>query len=191
MTPASARDIYDVTQPNNTWGGPIVEQAGTFHAFIPIYAEGALFGARQVMHGTAASPTGPFTWGRYPDLPGAINPAFVVYPHPSTGRPVYSLWVGGKIQVADSAAGPYRLLEGVSYPGVNPAPMYHDGAFYMTNQHTTNIYRAPSLDPEVEWVVVANISHAKVPAHVTPEDPYLWVDKRGNWHIINHACAHA
>ena len=25
------------------------------------------------------------------------------------------------------------------------------------------------------------------PAGVVPEDPYLWVDKRDHWHIINHA----
>lgn len=27
----------------------------------------------------------------------------------------------------------------------------------------------------------------QVPADWNPEDPHLWVDRRGNWHIVNHA----
>ena len=34
----------------------------------------------------------------------------------------------------------------------------------------------------------ADISHAGVPPNWMIEDPFMWVDKRGSWHIINHAC---
>jgi hypothetical protein len=44
--------------------------------------------------------------------------------------------------------------------------------------------------PGSTWTVFSNISHAQ-PNYPTydyhVEDPFLFVDKRGNWHIINHA----
>ena len=89
--------------------------------------------------------------------------------------------------VADSPDGPFAAAG--HYPGVNPAPIYHDGAFYMTNQFTEVIYTTPSLATSSHWTVYANISHAELPPAADEyrvEDPYLWVDKRGNWHLINH-----
>ena len=44
-----------------------------------------------------------------------------------------------------------------------------------------------TLRAGLEWSVHANISHASVPDGTVPEDPFMWVDKRGNWHIVNHA----
>ena len=47
------------------------------------------------------------------------------------------------------------------------------------------------LESGARWETFASISHAGLPTndqyHV--EDPFMWVDKRGNWHIINHAYA--
>ena len=33
----------------------------------------------------------------------------------------------------------------------------------------------------------ASIPHDGVPVHWVPEDPHMWIDRRGNWHIVNHA----
>ena len=197
-------DIFNASDPANTWGGPIVgpESDGKYHAFVPRYAAGALFGAKHILHGTANAITGPYSWHTMTDVFGGINPAYLVFPNKSDGnRMVYSLWLKGKIHVADSAAGPYRLLAGVSYPSgsnSNPAPMYHEGAFYITTQHTDTVWTRLSLDPgpdgtrssddpEAGWAEFGTISHDRVPPGVVPEDPYLFVDRRGNWHIINHA----
>jgi hypothetical protein len=57
----------------------------------------------------------------------------------------------------------------------------------MTNQKTFQIYTTPSLKSGAKWSVFANISHAAVAKNTHPEDPFMWVDTRGNWHIINHA----
>jgi hypothetical protein len=38
-----------------------------FHAFIPHYAVGALFGAKHVLHGTADAITGPYSWATMKD----------------------------------------------------------------------------------------------------------------------------
>jgi hypothetical protein len=51
----AAKDIYNVSIPANTWGGPIIQDgktAGKYHAYVPKYAAGALFGAKHVLHGT-------------------------------------------------------------------------------------------------------------------------------------------
>jgi len=46
------------------------------------------------------------------------------------GDVVDSLWVGGAIHSAASPDGPFRRVG--AYPGGNPAPAFHGGAFYMT-----------------------------------------------------------
>ena len=197
-TPITAKDIYNQSNPSNTWGGPIVgpEEDGKYHAFIPHYNKGKLFGAKHILHGTADDIEGPYSWSTMTSVAGGINPAFLVFPNASDGgKSVYSLWVRGKIHVSDSASGPFRVLEGVSYPNApnaNPAPIYHNGAFYLTTQHTNTVWTRAHLlpdlaDPDGGWVVFAQISHEGVPAGVTPEDPFMYVDARGNWHIINHA----
>ena len=62
----------------------------------------------------------------------------------------------------------------------------------MTTQHTNTVWRRAGLLPGPGeagdgWQVFAQVSHGAVPAGVVPEDPYMWVDHRDNWHIINHA----
>ena len=103
---------------------------------------GSLGGPTSIKHGTADTVTGPWEWSSQPDLPtlGGENPAFVNFKNESR-MTVYSLWVGspGAVRVADSPYGPFTKVEGFSYPGGNPAPIYHDGAFYMTNQGTTHV----------------------------------------------------
>ena len=72
------------------------------------------------------------------------NPAFVIFPGEGSKK-VFSLWVGGKIWIASSPDGPFALMPKATYPGGNPAPVYHDGAFYLTNQKTTEIYTTTKL----------------------------------------------
>lgn len=96
-------------------------------------------------------------------------------------------------------------------PQGNPAPIFHKGAFYLATQHTGHIWTTQSIAPGSTWTLFANISLADVPHGARPEDPFMWIvscgqvhaeralicsgglprssgqDKRGNWHIINHA----
>ena len=188
VTPASGRSLWNVSDVRNTWNGPIMQGAdGKFHIFVPIYVQGSLSKATSTKHGVADVVTGPWDWTSQPDLQtaGAYNPAAVVFPGVD-GAPVYSLWLGGSILAASTPYGPFTAISGATYVGGNPAPIYHNGAFYMTNQATEQVFMTPKLGSP--WSVFANISHAALPTdqyHV--EDPYLWIDKRGNWHIINHA----
>lgn len=68
-------------------------------------------------------------------------------------------------------------------PGGNVAPIYLDGTFYATTQHTEQVMMAKQ--PGGPWNLYANITVPWV-TRGRREDPYMWVDTRGNWHIINH-----
>jgi len=188
-TPASGKSLYDITDARNTWNGPIVTAPdGTFHIYDPIYKVGSLGGPTSIKHGTAKNVTGPYEWASRPDLPaGGENPAFVVFPDPTTGKDVYSLWMGGKIRVGPGPDGPFTEADKYTYVGGNPAPVYHKGKFYMTSQRTDEVSVSNGLGQP--WTKYADIKHPVFPGgsfyHV--EDPFMWIDKRSNWHIINHA----
>ena len=54
----------------------------------------------------------PYRWSTMQDVAGGINPAFLIFPNASDGNKlVYSLWLKGKIHVADSASGPSSPLD--------------------------------------------------------------------------------
>jgi hypothetical protein len=191
-TPAIAKSIYNISDPRNTWNGPIVQGSdGKYHIYVPLYAVGSLGGPPTMKHGIADSIVGPWDFNTLPDLPteGGENPAMVVFPDASKGGSLmYSLWIGGSVLLSDSPYGPFTKIPSFSYPGGNPAPIFYKGAFFMTNQPTLQIFTTPSLTSGGTWSLYSNISHASLPQdeyHV--EDPFLWVDKRENWHIINHA----
>ena len=134
-------------------------------------------------HGTAAKIEGPYDWSSPNISSTAINPAALVFTDPTTGKLVYSLWIGGDILVAASAAGPY--VKTYRNPaGSNTAPAFSDGFIYVTSQATTTVVRATSLAGP--WSHFATIPHPKL--SYTVEDPYMFVDRNKNFHVINHAC---
>jgi hypothetical protein len=176
--------LYPTSDPRNTWNGPIVTgPSGIFHAYIPIYKVKSLGGPTSIKHGTATTVTGPYNWSNSDLLTGknVENPAFVVFKNESSGKDVYSLWVGGVVYTADGPNGPFVAIDGFTYPGGNPAPIFHNGSFYLTNQRTLQIFTTPKLETNAKWVVFSNISHASVPKGMVPEDPFMWIDKRSNW----------
>ena len=63
-------------------------------------------------------------------------------------------------------------------PGGNPAPIYHDGVWYATSQGTKEIVSCGKT-LGAAWTKVADI-----PVHLdhgTQEDPFMYIDARGNW----------
>lgn len=78
------------------------------------------------------------------------------------------------------------MVANFKYPGHNPAPIYHGGAFYTVDGMGAGIYSTPSLTAGAKWSKYSEIALDNVPEHWLPEDPDMWVDKRGNWHIVNH-----
>jgi hypothetical protein len=136
-------------------------------------------------HGVStAGVEGPYDFSSPNISSTAINPAALVFPNASTGAPVYTLWVGGDILVSasGSAAGPYVKAYTNPLPS-NSAPAYYKGAFYVTDQGTTSLQTATSLAGP--WTKFCDITRPALP--YTVEDPFLYFDKRGNIHVINHA----
>jgi len=196
VTPAGSCPALD------TWNGPIVDTTaidGKFHMFNPLYRKGSLLATVDMMYGTARNITGPYTWesftGNAPDSepPSFVggpqlgenmgsNPAFVTYVEGSKTK--FALFASG-VHVAEHVAGPYTKLEGCNTPGGNPAPIYHKGAWYATYQQTDQIVTTPALVPGCKWTHFSAIEPKL--SSGTQEDPFMYVDKRGNWHIINHA----
>jgi hypothetical protein len=183
-TAASAKSLFPIADQHNTWGGPLVgpDEGGVYHAYVPLYQPGSLWHVVTVMHGVAAVPTGPWTWGaNVTGAPAAINPGFLAFPNAS-GATVYSLWVGGEVLVADSLQGPF--VKSARYDAINPSPVFHEGSFYLVTQHTLQVLTAPAIGGP--WTVYANISHPST-MQSTVEDPFFYVDPRGRFHIVNHA----
>ena len=189
VTLASAKSIYNNSDPRNTWGGPLVGPGsdGKYHAFIPLYEIGSLQHGHveTTLHGIADSPTGPWDFNLLPNISStSINPQFLAFKNSSSGETFVSLWVDGGVLLSNSLYGPFIPHMGLGLYQTNPAPIYVNKTFYSTSQFTTEVYVASEL--QGPWSIFANISHpATLPYHV--EDPFMWIDRRGHWHIINHA----
>lgn len=90
---------------------------------------------------------------------------------------------GSTIHTSRTLYGPWEPVDPNPLPGCNnPAPWVHpNGTIYVVCR--PKIYRAEDLTSG--WVYVAD-----VPTHggsgPNQEDPFLWTDTRGNWHVIFH-----
>lgn len=190
VTPAIAKSLYPVNDSHNTWNGPIVQADGKFHTYNFAREGPTLMGSSKMIHGIADRIEGPYDWS-FCSVPGTDNNhnfQSVVFPD-ADGKPSYSLWMqGGPVYLADSPFGPFEPVNN-SFAGVNPAPLYHQGAFYVTTQHTKYIQTASSLSgPWSRFAEIElNVTEGTGTEFGTREDPFMWIDKRGNWHIINHA----
>lgn len=188
-TPPSGKNIYNGSDPRNTWGGAFAGPGddGKFHAYVPLYRQGSLWHVETCMYGVADSPTGPWDWssGAAANFSCGINPQFLAFPNASNpSQTLYSLWERGAFWLSESLYGPFIAQRQGGYTGINPAPIFHNGSFFVTTQATKEIVTAPSyLGP---WTHYSNITHPPTLPYIV-EDPFLWIDKRGRWHIINHA----
>ena len=189
---SNAGGVYP-TSDYNTWSGPILKEKDVYHLYVPLYENKSLFHTIDMLHGKSKAPEGPYAWKSL-GFNSGINPALLVFPANTTTSDTtatvesyFSLWVGGRIHISSSPNGPFQILSNATYPDSNnPAPIYHQGRFYMTSQHTRKIWTTASLIPSVPWTLHSQID-VDLPKGTTLEDPTMWVDSRGNWHILNHA----
>ena len=91
---------------------------------------------------------------------------------------------GSTIHIAPGPNGPWTPVT-PHPPGCNnPAPWQHaNGTFFMVCDGT-RLIRAESVAGP--WTTVVNNVSPGGGVPGTYEDPYLYVDARGNWHIIYH-----
>lgn len=198
VTPRSGHSLFDQNKTHNTWNGPIVGPVESkYHAFVPLYENmtgiPSLFRVMYIMHGKADQIDGPYSWFDEPTLKGGINPAFLTYQDKKTQKTQYTLWNGG-IRTANSPAmHNFTQLPGRGGCGSNPAPATsRNGTFYCTSQHTHELYTTDQLgqgwtklsDINITLSNGTSVSYASQYPNV--EDPFLWIDLNGNFHIINH-----
>ena len=194
-TPVSGKDLYPFNNTGaaivpstslNTWNGPIVGPVdGEYHFYNPIYHANSLLSGNGIMHGVSKAIAGPYNWFTHPHIKGGTNPAAVTYVDPADGKTKYTLWQGA-VQQSESPNGPWvEVMK--RYPGGNPAPVFHKGAWYFTSQSTTEVMTTPTLSMNSTWALWGKVDHANVTSGTRPEDPFMWIDKRDNWHIVNHA----
>ena len=185
-SPAAGRALYDPNDMlHNTWNGPIVVDAGQYHMYVPLYPAGLLYHPVSLMHGTASSRLGPWTWSNLTGVDVSFNPGALTYKD-SAGTTHYTLWTTkvdgaalGKVYTATSAAGPFSEIPGSNTSGcyINPSPLYVDGVFYCTGQKGSTLMTAKEIGGP--WTEYANITHSG-------EDPFFWVDAREHWHALYH-----
>ena len=159
-TPIAGHDLFPINRSHNTWNGPIIGPVdGKYHLYDPLYGNytgiKSLFRVEWIMHGTAATITGPYDWTSEQTIAGGINPAALTYVDKTTGKTVYTLWDGG-IRASTSPDGPWDELPGRNPCGLNPAPAYHNGTFYCTSQHTTEIFSSQQIN--TGWTKLSDIN---------------------------------
>ena len=98
------------------------------------------------------------------------------------------------LHASESPSGPWRPLPGFpsSHGCNNPAPMRHNnGTMYVgCSNGGFTVYRCD--DPFAGgWTYVTTMAFppqwsADAPAELKNEDPFLWMDARGRWHLLAH-----
>ena len=177
----------------NTWNGPILFAEGKYHMYLPLYAKGSLTRSTEIMHGVADKITGPYDWFARPRIQGSSNCMAAVF-NDTDGKTKYTLWSKGKyggVQIADSPDGPFRNIPNSTLPHDNVSPLFHNGSWYLATDHNPapgirKIWTTKELGKGT-WAVHAHVDQSGVEADVRVEDPFLFVDRRNNWHIIGHA----
>ena len=205
VTPTSGKNLWTgagTSENLNTWNGPIIQGADDkYHLFDPVSSCFVLWASPQDRR-MLPSPD-PAAAGVPARQPLArrilrarhgledrrtlrlVQPQHLVHRHqpvpdPTTGKLVYSLWIGGEIWVADDAAGPYAPKYKNPMSG-NTAPAYANGTIYVTSQSTTEVKMAKSLAGP--WSTFSKITHPKMA--YTVEDPFMYIDPKGNFHIMS------
>ena len=103
----------------------------------------------------------------------------------------------GSWNAADSPTGPWRKLpsifvDGKHEPCNNPAPMFakNGTAFVGCNDGSFQIYRSDDIFAG-RWSLVTTLAFppawsSAAPGYLKNEDPYLWMDARGHFHLLAH-----
>lgn len=193
---------------------------GTYHLFVTEMRYGCHLDAWQhdssVVHATSSTPAGPYAKQEVVLLPEAHNPATVQLPdgrlaifHIGAGdnssfanctglgvasppRPARSSSSnsGGVVHVAPGPAGPWTPLP-LGLGCNNPAPMVHPNKtlYLICNGGGFTLYRSESIDA-ARWTAVTRLPPSPRGAGIF-EDPFLYLDGRGHFHVLAHAWNHS
>jgi hypothetical protein len=169
----------------------------------------------QCVHATAAAPEGPYTRQGVAVGVFCHNPETVAFTNATDGQPMFALFhigdgtsrpppncsaavegagagtlappaTGSTVHVASDPAGPWTPLAQQPPTCNNPAPLLHPNGtwFLVCSNGAFVMFRAPAL--EGPWTHVTDIPTRGGPAPGAWEDPFLYLDPRGNFHLLAH-----
>lgn len=115
----------------------------------------------------------------------------VTYDAPREGLDGATQGVGGLVHVSKSPEGPWQPLP--SPMGCNnPAPAFAKNGTLFVLCSSSSIWRAENV-AQGNWTKVIDIDLNNSPwtggapsEYIRVEDPYLWCDSNGNWHLFCH-----
>lgn len=180
--------IYGYSPNVSSWGGSIINgDGGTHHLFVAEMRSGGLSGwatNSQCTHAVSTSGlSGPYVKKEVLLSPWCHGPVALREP----GGKYLLFHVGqGFLHYSSSLYGPWKRVEVPAPPGGcnMPSAAFHpNGTLYAICSNGHSITSSPS------W----NVGNWTEPRALHPsgqggswEDPHLWFDKRGFWHILYH-----
>jgi hypothetical protein len=201
-----------VPQSNGTsWGGSIIKVNDTYHGYFCSTKSIPDITNAHIIHGSSPRIEGPYNFSGV--VGRAEGPSMIVQKF-SNSSVQYVLWSGpdgheddgyGPVRVADQPEGPFTNVP-FDFPRkdskghctcFDPAPMWLNDTWFVTCQipdgsnHTrppyvTDLIIYHSATLAGPWQVYSN-STLHRPTGQWIEDPFLWTDEQGNWHLLSHA----
>lgn len=95
-----------------------------------------------------------------------------------------SKYIVSGLHVASSPDGPFEYVNMTVDNCNNPSPLIHPNGTWYVVCHHFDVYRAESF--RGPWVKI-NTELGPLPNGDGSEDPYLFIDKAGYWHVLWHA----
>tara|TARA_B110000208_G_C11774792_1_gene431597 strand:+ start:1265 stop:2497 length:1233 start_codon:yes stop_codon:yes gene_type:complete len=195
---------YHANQTMTSWGGNILGplEDGKFHMWVSAMGGGSGLDGwthiSEIHHATASDPMDAFTRvdtalpkeAHNASPLRAKNGSFLIFHIGNSdvpkGQPSSSF-----LHASESPNGPWRPLPAISCN--NPAPMLHNnGTVYCgCNNGGFTIYRSDDIW-QGKWHRVGGALAwppswgSAAPGELRNEDPYLWMDRRSNWHFLAH-----
>ncbi|EDQ89099.1 uncharacterized protein MONBRDRAFT_25698 [Monosiga brevicollis MX1] len=198
FAPSPNQAIYGRPQNKTSWGGNMVHYQGQWHLLVTEMRSGGLINwttDSQVVHAVADTIEGPYTREAVA-LPVPAHNPMVINTTDATGQPLFVLFhifsggsalPGAVVHYSASPTGPWQAAE-LDVPSCNnPAPMLHaNGTWFLAcNEGTWELYRSQGNFTGPYTKVAALPKNP--PLTGVWEDPFVWIDARGNWHMIGHA----
>ena len=200
---------WDPRQPLTSWGGNMIfdERSGLYHLFVSAMSGGqglqAWGSVSEIHHATAQHPMKPF---KRKDL-ALPKEAHNASPIRAPNGTWLIFYIGekvnharrGRVSAADSPGGPWRSIP-FDVPCNNPAPAYApNGTLYcVCSNGTWTVFRSEDVFSGV-WRPVTKLvfppswgggvglgGQNNAPLYLKNEDPFLFFDARGNWHLLGH-----
>eukprot|EP00656_Telonema_subtile_P035558 TRINITY_DN39534_c0_g1_i1.p1 TRINITY_DN39534_c0_g1~~TRINITY_DN39534_c0_g1_i1.p1 ORF type:complete len:372 (+),score=51.01 TRINITY_DN39534_c0_g1_i1:204-1319(+) len=193
--PAAPGGIYGFAPNVSSWGGNVLKgDDGDFHLFVAEIPGGlrAWGDASRCTHAVAKSIQGPYL-KHDESLPAECHNPIAIREQGTGQYLLFHIGSGNGsgssfMHRSASPTGPWIPATVSPTACNNPAPAYHpNGTLYVICNHVEITNAVTQAGVIVSWTALRKIgSPGPQSRSGNYEDPFLWFDRRGNWHIIYH-----